>query len=124
MRSVSQKQSHLLTAVLVGIIFLLVIVVLALLISRQSSTDTQTKLPQIDSSKTESLNKLSADYQTCIQEGDKSYQDALSKIPEDTDSTTRWNYIQSVQQTVDSHKANCDRIYQTEKDKLNAGGQQ
>ncbi len=124
MRSVSQKQNHLLTVVLIGIIFLLVIVVLALLFSRQSSTDTQTKLQQIDSSKTDTLNKLSTDYQTCIQEGDKSYQDALNKIPEGTDSTTRWNYIQSLQQTVDSHKANCDRIYQTEKDKLNTGGQQ
>ena len=123
MRKAQHKQNHLLVVILVGIIALLIIAVLALLFSRQPATP-QTQPQPINNTRTKALNKLSTDYQTCIQEGDKSYQEALAKIPEGTDSTTRWNYIQSLQQTVDSHKANCDRIYQTEKDKLNTGGQQ
>lgn len=127
MRSIDQehKPNHTLTAILVTVIFLLVLAVLALLSSKQPKATEQVQAPQpVIGTNTEGLDDLSANYQACVQEGDNSYHDALNKIPEGTDSATRWNYIQSVQQVIDSHKANCDRIYQTEKDKLSAGGWQ
>lgn len=88
----------------------------------EPSVQTQTwdhTQPAANTSKASAVDKLSTNYQSCIDESDRVYQDALSKIPGDTDQATRWNYIQNVQQIIDSHKTNCDRIYQIEKDKLN-----
>lgn len=126
MRSVrhEHKPSHLLVTFLIIVIFLLVLVVFVLMSSKQPNTTEQVQVsPPTSNTDTQALERLTADYQACVQEGDSSYQDALSKIPESTDSATRWSYIQSVQQVIDSHKANCDRLYQTEKDKLSAGVQ-
>jgi hypothetical protein len=69
------------------------------------------------------LDELANKYQSCIDEGSQAYTNALNNIPEGTETDARWSYIQSVQQVTDSHKENCDRIYQKEKDKLGIGAE-
>lgn len=124
MHHLPRRQSQLPIILIASILFVASLVVFYLSSSRQPTPAVEIKQEPASDTKAADLERLSSDYKACIQQGDEGYNDALNKIPDGTDSTTRWNYIQSLQQIVDSHKANCDRIYQTEKDRISMEGEQ